>query len=95
MLKTLYRVTYYTDKNAETQALVVAETAAEAATFLGLSQWQSAAEVARNVEVAGVDKPHEKIAPKEPDIMPPAPEQLTPDDIKKLKALVAKAPATK
>ena len=93
MSKTLYRVTYYQDNNAEKQSLVVAETASEAAAFLGLTQWQSASEVARNVEVAGVDKQHAAVPPKKPDIMPPAPEQLTADDILKLKAMLAKQPA--
>jgi len=95
MSKTLYRVTYYTDRNAETQSLVVAESASEAAAFLGLTQWQSASEVARNVEVAGVDKQHDKVAPKAPDIMPPAPDTLSAEDVRKLKALLASQPAPK
>lgn len=88
MSKTLYRITYY-DGNEEKQGNVVADTPALAAAHLGLKQWQSAAEIARNIEVAGVDKQHAAIAPKPPDIMPPAPEQLTPEDVRKLKALVA------
>lgn len=94
MSKTLYRITYY-EGNEEKQGNVVADTPALAAAHLGLTQWQSAAELARNIEVAGVDKQHAAITPKPPDVMPPAPPSpFSPEEIRRLKALLDK-PVTK
>jgi hypothetical protein len=86
--KSLYRVTYHDAVGNITHRNVLATDSAAASAFIGAQQTLNVTQVATDVEIVGVDKPHLRISPKVATVVPPL--GLTPAEMKDLKAIFAK-----
>lgn len=69
-MKSLYRVSYPVGGQAKT-SFVVAETDSDASYFVGVRDGSAAvSEVAKNVEIVGIDTQHDAIVPIPPSTAP-------------------------
>jgi hypothetical protein len=88
--RNVYRVSYYM-AGVPKQSFICAASEVEASDFIGVRDGSAAVStVASNVEVAGVDKAHDALAPTPVTFAPPQAEKLTQDEVEKLRQLLAK-----
>jgi len=84
-------VNYFVAGGVPKSAFVCAEDGNDASDFIGVRDGSAqATEIARNVEVIGIDAPHEALAPLPINVAPVQPQrQLTDAELAKVRALLA------